>query len=598
MPANSLAAAAQTIGRKNLEAELQSLQKRYADGLISNDDMKKALSESINSPLLSSSEKVQMEDTLRSLDLKIRTSKLEAAYKSAPDNSPQKIQSAQALANYYAQYAGELIPDTPAHSEAIQKSAEWSNVAVSEQSQVEKSQRALLRAQKLNELAQVPDGSIEELNKKIEVYRALANNARADGAETEALNYDTQAQNALNSIPQLQLSMNKKQVKDVLNNLNSQLASGQINAQQMNESLQALAPTVDDIGDSALSLSFTKLVESVTKKAGSERQASLTNGWDKSDLNYSDEVRQAQEALQGGEIDVNQYSQLLQGSLERRNTDLENRYTSIYEMVQNDPNARVKVNGRLVRGEDLLNTLDEDRRDLGTQIDAINSGSFGIMAVPPDQFNQSGTLKKSGKSQVTYKFFDTRNKPAGIDYAQDETGVYYPVTRKPVEVPYEEYQVGSMEKPAEYSMDKNTGKYFKLSQPQVEVYRPGTADRVVQPFVPNQTVAPYNKPPAQFNGIVELPGLKVDDQPGLSVQKWQNVEAKPSPAPTQSPIIAPTPTKTVAPTPTPTPLPAATPKPQTLATQVAPQPQKNIIQSGFDWLKSGIKNLSTKIFGR
>lgn len=279
IPINSLGATVSSLARKTLEAELSNKVKQYNDGLISNQDMKDYLTKIKDNTTLTPADRIDVADKIRDFDDKINVEKLEGIYKKAGDNSIAKINAAQSLANYYTTKSSSLQVDTPAYSTAIQKSGEWQQVAVKEKDQVEKQARSLRRAQLFREVANTVPNSVQEAQMKSQAYMTLAQQARTDGDETQALQLETHAQNALNAIPGIQQQQerkieaeqrrvqqeNKKIITDYINQTYNDYKDGKISSAQAVANFNAADEQASTIGDTSLQLRLNNLSQSISQ---------------------------------------------------------------------------------------------------------------------------------------------------------------------------------------------------------------------------------------------------------------------------------------------------------------------------------------------
>lgn len=276
----SLAERTASIAKKTIETELSNKIKQYNDGLISNTDMKDYLTKIKGNTSLSASDKVDIEDKIRDFDEKVKVEKLEAVYKNAGDNTQAKIDAAQALANHYTSRAKTLQTDTPVYSTALQKAGQWSQTAIKEKDQIEKIARSLKRAQLFKKVAgETESGSIDEAQKKAQSYQAIADQARVDGDETQALQLETYAQRELNRIPGIELQQskkieaenkkvqaeNKKIVTDYINTTYNDYKDGKISPVQAIANLNYADEQASTIGDTSLQLRLNNLSQAVSK---------------------------------------------------------------------------------------------------------------------------------------------------------------------------------------------------------------------------------------------------------------------------------------------------------------------------------------------
>jgi len=509
---NSLASSVANASRKALDAESADMEQKWKDGLISNEDLLNFLSKYKSSPLLTDKERSDADNTIRDLGVMVQTESLQAAYQQSPDGSPQRVQAAKQLSDFYSQYAGTLVPGTPAHSQALQKAGQWQQTTLAEVGQVQKQQRTLQRAQLLNEVANTPNNSAKEAMAKAQAYRQLAQSARADGAEVEALQYETQAMNLEQSAPQLATKESVTEIRKQLMDYENQLHDGKITADQFLQVLSQFASIADQLGDAGLNSTINRLTDTTYKNRDKYETLKLESGlpvrvksgsgvvssWDQEDYQYGQALREAQKAFVAGKFDssmfanaTEQYIQVMSSVLNERASMMAEREQTLAKIAEVNPNKRVLYNGKNIKVSDALDSLYQEVDDLNGQVQAANSGNFGVVEVPPDQFNASGDLKKSGKSTPTYRIVDLQNMRDKSKYAIDSEGVYRPVTRGKKEIDYATYTTGFSTNPAAYSMDKETGKYYQLDAPSVDVYEPGTSNRRTVPYDGTTPVSSY-----------------------------------------------------------------------------------------------------------
>lgn len=551
---NSLAGNAASIARRTMEAESEAMTRKWKEGLISNSDLREFLTTYKDSPHLTPAEKVQVEQSLRTMDDLVQTEKLEADYKSAPDNSPQKVTAAQALSSYYSQKASSLISGTPGHSDATARAGQWLQTARAEQVKIESAQRAQSRAQKLYQVSLLPNGGVEELTAKQQAYTDLAAEARADGNETEALRYETLAQNVSDQIPALQQKLVSKEIKTYMEQLANDYHDGRIDETKYLAELNAIAPQIDESGDNSLIRAFDRTVDIVYKnqQAGGLRRGSTTDGlpvvlgkgagsgavtsWDKEDFDYSDNLRVAYELFKAGKVDGAKYSELLAKSVNERAGQLESRYNVLYEKARENPNDRVLYHGKKTRVADVLEDVIQEQDSLGVQVDSINRGTFAIVEVPPDQFNQSGKIKKSGKPVSTYQIIDTNNLPQD-EYALDEKGIYHPISRQ--QQPLTPEQMANVVNGV-YTDEKGNSQFVRFDaagnpfifsgKQTVDVYEPGTSNKQTLDYTAGMTVPAYKPPLAQGEQpqvAPEQPEIEAPPEPTLIEKAEQAIPQVP-----------------------------------------------------------------------
>lgn len=262
------------IAKKNAEAELQVKIQQYNDGMLGNEEMRGYLKNMLNTPLMTATDRADIENKIRDMDRKIRVSALESAYKNAPDNSIEKIQSAQAISNYYAGEAAGAATGTPAQNDLLEKSGQWNMVVQNEKKQVDTYNRTLKRAQLFREVANQMPNTVEEAQMKAQAYAELAQQARTDGNETEAIRYETSAQNEMNQA-QLYAQKNQEQadketsrqnrvaLNNYINNAVNMYKDGQMSGDDLLAYLNEADKTASELGETSVQLRLNSIATTV-----------------------------------------------------------------------------------------------------------------------------------------------------------------------------------------------------------------------------------------------------------------------------------------------------------------------------------------------
>lgn len=270
---------AATIARKSSEDELSIKTKQYNQGLIGNEEMRAFLQELSKNSQLTGSEKADIDLKIKDFDNRIYVSRAEAVYKNTPDNTLQRVQAAQTLSNYYSEQAATMAPGTPAQSEILEKAAQWNQVALSEKNNVERNARSLQRAQLFRNAANLEPGSIDEALAKADSYARLAEQARIDGDETQALQFETQSQNEYNRIPIIQermareaesgerqvKSQQKTAVMNYINEAQNLYERGKISPDEMFARLEEADKAAVEIGDTSIQYRLTNIAQRVNR---------------------------------------------------------------------------------------------------------------------------------------------------------------------------------------------------------------------------------------------------------------------------------------------------------------------------------------------
>jgi hypothetical protein len=114
--------------------------------------------------------------------------------------------------------------------------------------------------------------------------------------------------------------------------------------------------------------------------------------------------------------------------------------------------------------------------------------------VPPDQFNSSGKITKSGKDYATYRLVDPNNIPENMkdQFVADEYGNLHPVTRQQINIQPSEDLQGYTKEGNKVYYDQSGNPYIFGNQ-QADIYQPGTNKKVTVPAVPGSPVPSYEQ---------------------------------------------------------------------------------------------------------
>lgn len=264
---SSLGDKANTIAKTTLQTELDSKTKQYNDGVIGNEEMRTYLSKIEVNPLLSPSDKVDVQNKIRDFDYRINEARLEATYKNAPDNSVAKVQAAQTLANYYNQKASGLYADTPAASTALEKAGQWKQVVDSETDQINKKNRAVKRATLFQEVYKQVPNSAAEASEKYQAFTELAQQAANDGDTVAAAQFSAQAQQAYSDYQATSTketsSANRKSLNDYINTTMNDYKDGKISGEQAMMNLNAADEQAAAIGETSVSVRLNTLAQGI-----------------------------------------------------------------------------------------------------------------------------------------------------------------------------------------------------------------------------------------------------------------------------------------------------------------------------------------------
>lgn len=524
---NSLSGSLSSIARKSLDAEFVSMKKQYDDGLISNEDMRAFVQKYSDNALLTPQEKVSAADTLRDLDVAIDSSKVESSYKLAPNNTQQRADAAKAVAGYYGRLAGGMIPGTPAHSKALEKIGQWTQAARAEQDTVNKLYRQKLRAQNDLKISQMTNGTPEELQAKVESYMQLAQEAMGDGQETEAIKYQTLAQNANDQVPILQTKNAVKTIRGQLNELADQYHDGKINEDQYLSALFEIGNNADLTGDAGLISTVNRISDQVYKNkvAGGLNRAATNDGlpvvvgkqgaktvtnWDNEDLEFKDDMKTLNESVSSGVLpdgtpfNLQSWSNIYADVLVARQQDVTSRLESL---SRKDPFDKVFYGGKKVTVESATESLTTELETasgsilgdktedggLSAKIEALRSGRVVPIMVAPSEFTNAGDPRVSSKSVARIDFVDANNLPAD-QWTADSNGIYHKINKEKRNITPEEaakvfngyLNTGKSSVPV-YT-DASGNQYVYTGNQKVDVYVPNTSFKVSRDFVSGQPV--------------------------------------------------------------------------------------------------------------
>jgi hypothetical protein len=267
----TLGSSAQTIARKSLDAEFDSMVGKYNDGLVSNAEFLTFLQSSLNNKYFTAQEKVDIQDKIRDFGVRVNVEKMQANYDNA--SGQDRVTAAQSLASYYQQYAATLQSDTPAQSQALQQYANWNAKATAEQDTINRNDRKLSRYRLLSEVSQMEGGTMEKLQKQYEAYVKMAEEAYSDGEEAEGVKYETLANDIANtkapklqeSLQNEQLNSNKKELQSQYYQIQDAYHDGEIGAQEAAQLVRQIDRAATELGDGSLLQSINNFADSLQK---------------------------------------------------------------------------------------------------------------------------------------------------------------------------------------------------------------------------------------------------------------------------------------------------------------------------------------------
>lgn len=575
-PSNSTYSSA---ARREAVSELDAMVAKYSGGMLGNDEMRSFLQKMAGNQQLTASERTDVETQLREFDDRVRRDQLESVYKSAPEDSIQRVSAAQALASYYQTKAGSMVAGTPAHSQMIEQAGQWTNQATSLQQQAATTQRRNMRYTEEAKVNQIPNNTSDRAMARADMYLKLANQAAADGDQTDynkyASAYQQEITNAQGLSEREQEQAFKEEERGVkegfrmqLNQLADYYHDGKINEGQYLDALNTLAPQIDATNDYGLISTVNRTADTVYKnqqkggkkttmaasnlpvqlKVGSAGTGSgISTTWDKADFDYSDDLRIAQQSFKKGEFTAEEYQMAVAEAVVNRAQELETRIESVYAKASANPNAKIKVNGRNQRVEDVYNTLIEEQEKVEAQAEAVESGTMGVVIVPPDEFTTTGNVKKTGKSIASFEIIDTRNMPPD-QYAIDKSGIYHKIIPETMNLTPE--QMADMNqvfnntytdpndptKSYFIKYDSSGNPYYETGRQKVKVYEPGTGNMKEYDYAQGDVVPSWEEAikDAKFIGPKPMIGPQLNKLATPSAELASDVTKLPQPKPDMS----------------------------------------------------------------
>lgn len=269
----SLRASTNSIARKLADAEFESMVNKYQAGLVGNEEMLAFLESSYNSDLFTPNEKVDIEKRLLDFEGRVRGDNLEAIYEASV--GPSKVEAANNLSQFYQDRAAEMEVGTPAHSNSLASAAKWQQKAIAEEETQAKERRKESRAQKLFQISQLPSDSVDTLQQKYEAYKALSEEAAADGATIEAYDYAADANKIVNEdIPKLQEKQAKEVISTTIDQIKNDYHDGAISALDAASQMKQL----DDLAMENGIYDYTGTINSFADSLQNDIEKGVTRG--------------------------------------------------------------------------------------------------------------------------------------------------------------------------------------------------------------------------------------------------------------------------------------------------------------------------------
>lgn len=514
-----------SIAKRAVQDQLSAMITQYNDGLIGNEEMLSFLQKNANNPGLTVQDKAELNSQISDFTVRIRKGQLEAVYKNAPDGSLQQIQAAEALTNFYNDRASKMEPGTPAQSQALENAGIWNQRISDLKLKGARADQKNLEAQFRQNINTLPTSSSQRSKAEADMYQKLYDLAISQGDQQSADQYAAaynQAATVANQYTQseaeqekkLVAQQSKKDLNDTINLLKNQWHDGTIDEKTFLEELAKIEPRIDELGDTNLVLKFNQTTDEIAKaleKGGLRRKdvgglpavvGKGPNGqdetnWDREDMDYTNDLEVAKSLLTSDATNPQEaYLGALNVAISTRQQQITDRLATVEALAQENPNQKIYYDGSKRRAVDVLESLRKEEESISEQASALQGGRAVLVEVPPKQFNKSGGVS-NGKSVATYEVKDANNLPkdefGGDLYQPDTQGVYHLISRGKTEISKEDYQLGEATDPASYGFDSATGRYYKLSDPVVTVYKPGTSEKVDMPYVKDQPVQTYEE---------------------------------------------------------------------------------------------------------
>ncbi len=508
-----------SIAKRNAANESEVMISKYNNGLISNAEMKTFLQGQVNSPYITDSDKIDIQTKLQDFDVLIEKDRLESVFKLAPENSLQKEQAATALAQFYTKRASSMVAGTPAHSQALENAGAWQSTVQSIRGSVNKQQRKNLENSLLQKVNQLPTSSSARSQATAQMYKQLYDMAVSQGDEEDAQVYAAKLEQAQTYADQYgvqeQEQMSKNEIKqfaaeqDLLIAKLTDKTPDELRAKA--EKAYAVAEKYAEIGDQ---LNYTKYLTMATQaeekynnKVSSLSGSEMAASWDTNDDEYKKIIKEKQKELSQGKININQYSAGVANVINQRKVDLDSRIEYAESL---DPNAKIKVNGRNIRAEDLLQKY-YDERDVSSglgygdksedgginqKLEDFMSGKVVAVVVPPKEVTKSGSLSLTGSEVAKITFVNSDNLDEN-DWAVDENGLRHKINREEVQLTPEQamtavngYYTDANGQSSRVLYDTAGNPYVYGQGKKVQTYEPGSSKKVEQEYT-GQPVKSY-----------------------------------------------------------------------------------------------------------
>lgn len=514
------------IARQTLNAETSAKIDQYNNGQIGNDEMLSFLNSQVSNPVLTPSEKVSITSQIADFQDKIKGDKLQANYTQAPNDSIAKVQAAQALKDYYQGRADSMVAGTPAQSQALENAGTWAQHVSDLNESFNKQARQTLRDQKMVAINAMPTGSSQQIQAKADLIKQLYDDANNSGDADAATAYAGQYNQLLQQIDTATTnetnkagSVEKKTIVDQINTWVNDYHDNKIDANTLNKNLASIAPRVDATGDTQLQLSFNSTLDTVQKDIASGglkrvqtadglwavtgKQGNLSvTGYDQSAFDYSDNIRLAQAMLvagkdsKGNPYTPQMYAEDISHAITERSTLIQQQIADVEQVAQQNPNARVPLNGSQVKASDALDSLYKEQSSIQEQLGALQNDSAVLVEVPP----KSGAELGSGKAAATFMFVDKGTLKDNV-YAQDEQGVYHSISPEQKLISQSDYNdLVAAGDTTGITTDSAGNHYLNTGRQVVDIYEPGSANKITVPYESGKPVESWSSAKTRIKG--------------------------------------------------------------------------------------------------
>lgn len=522
-----------SIAKANAANESDVMITKYNNGLIGNAEMKSFLQSQVNNPYVSQSDKSQIQTKLADFDVLIEKDRLESVFKTAPENSIAKSQAAQQLSQFYTQRASQMVPGTPAHSQAMENAGVWQQNVQAINENLNKLQRKNLENSKLQQINQLPTSSSERYQAQAEMYKQLYDMAQAQGDQDDAQVYAAKYEQAVTVAEQYaeqeQSKMDVNEIKQFAAQQDLEIAKltdktpDEMKAKA--EKAYAVAERYAAIGDQ---LNYTKYMtigtqaeEKYQKKMSGLSAAESAKVAFQREKDYSDNIRLAQERYVTGQFSppFTSAEEEYKDSLSKSVSEWQGSLESIYETaISMDASEKITWRGKTRRVGDVLDEIQKEYDKIQGLDQAIQSGAAMLMEVPGSE--------KIGKNTPKFELVDIRNLSEEEQQllAPDESGILHSGEMGKQELSKEDYEALMLEDSyrKDVSYNSKTGKYYQDSGLQFTVVDPETGQKYVQKPNEEGKVSSYKSIRDEARGL----GYKDNELIDYDPAKAQDINSK------------------------------------------------------------------------